>query len=120
MGEAVASYLQAVGIRTRIRTMERAALTTAWREKKLKGLASGITGASGDAATRLEANVSKSGAYTGGTIPEVEDLVDRVTHAPIYELAFIWGIGPRAEEPGINLIRGYAYSAPYEDLKVKR
>jgi peptide/nickel transport system substrate-binding protein len=144
MGEAVASYLQAVGIRTKIRTMERAALTTAWREKKLKGLAIGITGASGNAATRLEAYVSKGGAYTGGTIPEIEDLfqrqaregdikkrealihqiqqmlVDRVTQAPIYELAFIWGIGPRAEEPGISLIRGYAYSAPYEDLKVRK
>jgi peptide/nickel transport system substrate-binding protein len=144
MGEAVASYLQAVGIRTKIRTMERAALTSAWRDKKLKNLIIGITGASGNAATRLEAYVSKEGVYTAGTIPEVEDLfqrqarendvkkrealihqiqqilVDRVTHIPIYELAFIWGIGPKAEEPGINLIRGYAYSAPYEDLKVRK
>jgi peptide/nickel transport system substrate-binding protein len=144
MGEALASYLQAVGIRTRIRTMERATLTTAWREKKLKGVIVGITGAAGNAATRLEAYVSKDGVYSAGVIPEVEDLFqrqaretdvkkrealvhqiqgilhDRVTHIPIYELAFIWGIGPRAEEPGINLIRGYAYSAPYEDLRVKR
>src|SRR5687767_4713502 len=144
MGEAVASYLQAVGIRTKIRTMERAALTSAWRDKKLKNLIIGITGASGNAATRLEAYVSKEGVYTAGTIPEVEDLFqrqarendvkkreamihqiqqilhDRVTHVPIYELAFIWGIGPRAEEPGINLIRGYAYSAPYEELKVRK
>ena len=45
---------------------------------------------------------------------------DRVTHIPIYELAFTWGIGPRLEEPGISLIRGYAYSAPYEDLKLKK
>src|SRR5207247_1718735 len=44
MGEALASYLQAVGIRTRIRTMERAAMTTAWREKKLKNVIVGITG----------------------------------------------------------------------------
>ena len=34
MGEAVAAYVQAVGIRSRIRTMERAAFLTAWREKK--------------------------------------------------------------------------------------
>ena len=144
MGEALASYLQAVGIRSRIRTMERATLTTAWREKKLKGVIVGITGAGGNAATRLEAYVSKEGVYTAGVIPEVEDLFqrqaretdvkkrevlihqiqqilhDRVTHIPIYELAFTWGIGPRLEEPGISLIRGYAYSAPYEDLKLKR
>jgi hypothetical protein len=43
-----------------------------------------------------------------------------VTHVPIYELAFIWGVSPRVEEPGINLIPSYAYSAPYEDLRLKR
>jgi peptide/nickel transport system substrate-binding protein len=104
----------------------------------------GITGAGGNAATRLEAYVSKGGIYTAGTIPEVEDLFqrqaretdvkkregiihqiqqilhDRVTHVPIYELAFIWGVGPRVEEPGINLIRSYAYSGPMEDLKLKK
>src|SRR6058998_1232379 len=144
MGEALASYLQAIGIKSRIRIMERAALTTAWREKKLKNLIVGITGAAGNAATRLEAYVSREGAYTSGIIPEVEDLFqrqareidvkrrealihqiqqilhDRMTHVPIYELAFTWGIGPRLEEPGISLIRGYAYSAPYEDLRLKK
>ena len=144
MGEALASNLQAVGIRTKIRTMERAAMTTAWREKKLKNVIVGITGAGGNAATRLEAYVSKGGIYTAGTIPEVEDLFqrqareldvkkreallhqiqgilhERVTHIPIYELAFIWGVGPRAEEPGVNLIRSFAYSAPLEDLKIKK
>ena len=77
MGEALASYLQTVGIRSRIRTVERATLTTAWREKKLKGLIVGITGAGGNAATRLEAYVSKEGAYTAGVLPEVEDLFQR-------------------------------------------
>ena len=120
MGEALASYLQTVGIKSHIRTMERATLTTAWREKKLKGLIVGITGAGGNAATRLEAYVSKEGVYTAGVIPEVEDLFqrqaretdvkrrealihqiqqilhDRVTHVPIYELAFTWGHRPAA------------------------
>jgi len=136
--------MQAVGIKTRIKTMERAAMTMAWRERKLKNVIVGITGAGGNAATRLEAYVSKDGIYTSGVIPEVEDLFqrqareldpkkreallhqiqeilhDRVTHVPIYELAFIWGVSPRVEEPGINLIRSYAYSAPYEDLRLKR
>jgi peptide/nickel transport system substrate-binding protein len=119
-------------------------MTTAWREKKLKNLIVGITGAGGNAATRLEAYVSKTGVYTAGTMPDVEDLFQRqaretdvkkrealihqiqgllhqrVTHVPIYELAFIWGVGPRVEEPGVNLIRSYAYSAPLEDLKLKK
>src|SRR5262244_1782418 len=144
MGEALAGYLQNIGIRTKIRTMERAAMTTAWREKKLKNVIVGITGAGGNAATRLEAYVSRNGVYTSGVIPEVEDLFqrqaretdpkkreallhqiqgilhDRVIQVPIYELAFIWGVGPRVEEPGINLIRSFAYSGPLEDVRIKR
>ena len=34
--------------------------------------------------------------------------------------AFIWGVGPSVEEPGINLIRSFAYSGPLEDLRLKR
>ena len=144
MGEALVTYLQNVGIRTRIKTMERAAFTSAWRERKLKNVILGISGAGSNASTRLEAYVSKAGAYTAGVLPEVEDLYqrqlreldakkreallhqiqqiihDRMTHIPIYELGFIWGVGPRVEEPGINLIRGFAYSAPLEDVKLKR
>jgi peptide/nickel transport system substrate-binding protein len=144
MGEALASYLQAVGIRTTIRTMERAAMTAAWRERKLKNVIVGITGAGGNAATRLEAYVSRNGIYTSGVFPEVEDLFqrqaretdmkkreallhqiqgilhERVTHVPIYELAFIWGVGPRVEEPGVNLIRSFAYSGPLEEVRLKR
>ena len=144
MGEALVAYLQNVGIRSRLRTMERATMTTAWREKKLKNVIVGITGAGGNAATRLEAYVSRNGVYTAGVMPDVEDLFqrqaretdgkkrealihqiqqilhERVTHVPIYELAFIWGVGPTVEEPGINLIRSFAYSAPLEDLRLKR
>ena len=144
MGEALVSYLQTIGIRSRVRTMERAAMTTAWREKKLKNLIVGITGAGGNAATRLDAYVSQNGIYTSGVMPDVEDLFqrqaretdvkrrealihqiqqilyERVTHIPIYELAFIWGVGPTVEEPGINLIRSFAYSGPLEDVRLKK
>jgi peptide/nickel transport system substrate-binding protein len=46
-------------------------------------------------------------------------LTDNATYVPIYELAFIWGVGPRVEESGANLVPGFAYSAPFEDLKLK-
>ena len=36
-------------------------MTAAWRERKLKNVIVGITGAGGNAATRLEAYVSKGG-----------------------------------------------------------
>jgi peptide/nickel transport system substrate-binding protein len=143
MGDAIGGYLGAIGIKTRVQNMERAAFLTAMREKKLNGVILVITAASGNAATRLEAYVSKAGMYTGGVIPEIEDLfqrqeretdrkkretmlfqiqkalVDRVMHVPIYELAFIWGVGPRVDEPGAGLIKGFSYSAPFEDLKLK-
>jgi peptide/nickel transport system substrate-binding protein len=53
LGEAVAGYLQAAGIRTRIRTMERAAFMSEWQNKKLKGVCLCITGVHGNAATRM-------------------------------------------------------------------
>jgi ABC-type transport system substrate-binding protein len=62
MGEALAGYLGAVGIRTRIRAMERAAFLTAWRERKLRGVLMGLNGAGGNAATRLEAFVTRTGS----------------------------------------------------------
>src|SRR5438093_8977604 len=143
MGEALAGYLQAVGIRTRIKTMERAAFQTAWREKTLHGVLLGITGASGNAATRLEGYVTKTGIYAYGVLPEVEDLFhrqareldrkkrgellhqhqkilfDRVVFAPIWENGFIRGVGPRVQESALELIQAYPYSAPMEDVRLK-
>ena len=143
MGEAIQGYLQAVGIRTRIRSMERAAYFTAWREKKLHGVILVITATFGNAATRLEPYITKDGIYSYGSRPEIDDLYvrqgrepdpkkrealvgqiqktlhEQVMNIPIYELAFIWGVGPRVEVSGANLIPGFAYSAPMEDLKLK-
>ena len=143
LAEGIGNYLQSVGIRTRLRTMERAAFLTAWREKKLRGVIMGLGAPAGNAATRIEVYVSKSGIYSNGVVPEIEDLFarqareldrgkreamlgqiqqimhDRVMHVPIYELAFLWGVGPRVEEACVDHIKGFSYSAPYEDLKLK-
>jgi len=45
---------------------------------------------------------------------------ERAMFAPIYELAFLNGVGPRIAEPGFGLIAAYAFAAPYEDVKLKR
>jgi peptide/nickel transport system substrate-binding protein len=143
MGEAIAGWLQAVGIRTRMRTMERGAFMTAWREKKLHGVVLTISGVSGNAATRLESFVTRSGAFAFGALPEVDDLFRRqareldrkkreailfqiqrilqqqVTQAPVYHLGFPTGIGPRVEDILATPISGF-YMSPYEDLKLKR
>ena len=144
MGEAVANYLQAVGIRSHVKTMERAAFLTAWRERKIPGVIMALVAPSGNAATRLEPFVTRDGFYSYSRLPEAEDLFtrqsrerdrkkreamlhqiqrlihDRVTHAPLMESAFLWAVGPRVEQSGLSLIPGHAYSAPYEDVKLKR
>ena len=142
-GEAIAGYLAAVGIRLKIRTMERAAFLSAWREGKLKGLVFGGIGPAGNAATRLQVMAVKGGAYAAGVLPEVQDLferqsrerdrkkreellhqIQRILHerkifAPIWENGFIRGVGPRVEEAALSLIPYYPYSAPYEDVRLK-
>ena len=60
-GEAIAGYLGAIGIRTRLRTMERAAYFTALQSKKLKGVCFCGAGATyGNASTRMAAIVPRS------------------------------------------------------------
>jgi peptide/nickel transport system substrate-binding protein len=143
MGDAIIANLQAVGIRSHLRTMERAAYFTAWREKKLHGVIKVITAAFGNAATRLEPYATRDGVYAYGSLPEINDLYarqarelditkreamvhqiqqiirDKVTAIPLFEQAFIWGVGPRVAEAGDGRIPGFSYSAPFEDLRLK-
>lgn len=50
----------------------------------------------------------------------IQQLVDeKVMFAPILVIAGLSGVGPRVEEPGIGLIAGYAFSAPFEEVKLK-
>jgi peptide/nickel transport system substrate-binding protein len=143
VGEAVANYLQAVGIRVKLRPLERAAFFKSYGDKKLRNVVQGASGAFGNAATRLEAFVVSGGTYVYGGYPEIDGLFreqaveldrkrreetltkiqqlvhDRAIYAPIWQLAFLNGVGPRVEESGLGLIPGHAYSAPYEDLKLK-
>ena len=74
IGEAVNAYLQAVGIRTRIRTMERATFMSEWGAKKLKGVCLCITGVHGNAATRMSQYVPSDGTYAYGGWPDVDAL----------------------------------------------
>jgi peptide/nickel transport system substrate-binding protein len=143
LAEAIGNYLQAVGIRTRMRTMERATFLTSWREHKLRGVIMGLGAPAGNAATRIEVYATKGGIYSAGEVPEIEALYqrqareldrkkregllhqiqqimyDRAMYVPIYELAFLWGVGPRVEEACVDHIKGFSYSAPYEDLRLK-
>ena len=44
---------------------------------------------------------------------------DQAMYAPIWQLAFISGVGPRVAQSSFGLIKGFVYPAPYEDLTLK-
>ena len=144
IGEPALNYLNAVGIRVRLRLMERAGYYTEYAEKKLRGLMHTGSAAFGNAATRLESYVIGGGRYVYGSHPDMDGLFseqvnetnsrvrqqilhkiqqmahERVLLIPVLEPAFLNGVGPRVETHGLNVIPGFAYSSPYEDLKVKK
>jgi peptide/nickel transport system substrate-binding protein len=131
LGETVSGMLQLVGIRSRVRTMERATFMSSWREKKLRGLLIGATGAAGNAAARLEPFFTKTGIYAYGSLPQLDELfqsqakemdrtrreaqlhkiqqmvTEQVLAAPIFQQGFLCGVGPRVAESGLGLIQGF-------------
>ena len=141
--EVVVNYLQQIGIRAKLIGRERASHWSTYADKKYKNLAYTASGAFGNAATRLESYVVSGGTYVYGGYPDIDSLFkdqaaeldrkrreallhriqqlmhERVMFIPIWELAFINGHGPRVQESGLGLIPGHAYSAPYEDVKLK-
>ncbi len=143
LAEAVVNYFNAVGIKTRLKPLERVAWLSQWREKKIRGVMQAGAGAFGNAATRIDNYMTSQGTYVSGTYPEIDALFakqaqeldrgkreallheiqkiahDRVMFAPIWELAFLNGVGARVEEAGLGLIQDQPYSSPYEDLKLK-
>ena len=142
-GETIVGYFGAVGIRMKVRTMERATFQTAWAGKKLNGVCMCTLANFGNAATRIVDVVTSEGAYARGADPDVEALFkqqaretdkkkreamlhqiqqilyDRARFGPLYE--FIWpsGIGPRVAEAGLMLIDPYPWAAPLEDVRLK-
>jgi peptide/nickel transport system substrate-binding protein len=144
MGEAVGGYLGAVGIKVRIRTMERAAFYPALESKKLKGLCVCINAVYGNAASRMAQTVPSDGAFAYGGYPDVDALYkqqaretdprkreaqlhqiqrllhERVRFAPIMDYIWPSGVGPRVAEPALMLIDPYPWSAPLEDVRLKK
>jgi peptide/nickel transport system substrate-binding protein len=141
--EAVVTYLRAVGIRSRFRTMERVAYLTAWKEKKLKNLLFCGAGGYGNAATRIENYFVTGGLYSPGGYPDIDDLFhqqareldrkkreallhqiqrlahERVLYLPVYALYFNNGVGPRVQESSLGKIPMHYYTAPFEDVRLK-
>ena len=140
--EAVVNYLNAVGIRTKMKILERAAFYAAWQEKKLRGLFITGVGNAGNAATRVEAVIYSKGTTAYGGYPDLDDMflqqarerdvkkreailhriqqltIDRAMFAPIMDFRALMGVGPRVTEHAINVIPMVFFPC-YEDMKLK-
>ncbi len=143
VGETMLNNLGEVGIRAKLRPIERAAFIKGYTEKKFKNLIQAGPGAFGNAATRIESFAVTGGVFAYGGYPDIDALyhqqageldrgkreailhkiqqtiVERVVYAPIWQLAFINGTGPRVAESGFGLIARFPYTAPYEDITLK-
>ena len=134
-----------IGIRAKLRPLERAGVLQGLRREEVQEASSrAASGAFGNAATRLEAFVVKGGAYVYGSYPDIDELFqqqaveldrkkraailhkmqqlvhEKAIYAPIWQLAFINGVGPRVGESGVRPDHGFAYTAPYEDITLER
>jgi peptide/nickel transport system substrate-binding protein len=143
LGEAVLNNLSEVGIRTKLRPMERAAYIKAFAEKTYKNIIQAGPAGFGNAATRLETHAVTGGTFTYGSYPDLDALFaqqagemnyqrreailhqmqqivyERAIYAPIWQLAFLNGVGPRVAESSFGKIPGFPYTAPFEELALK-
>jgi peptide/nickel transport system substrate-binding protein len=143
IGESIVDNLLTVGIRSKLRPIERAAFIKEYSEKKYKNIIQAGPGAFGNAATRIEAQLVKGGVFSYGSYPDIDELyhqqaveldrgkreailfkiqqlmVERTIYAPIWQLAFINGVGARVGESGFGLIPLFPYTSPYEDITLK-
>src|SRR2546427_942315 len=140
--EAIVNDLAVVGIRAKVRPMERAAMQTAQKEKTVKNLTRQGSGAFGNAATRIEAFMHSQGAQSFLRDPGIDawytqqvterdpqkrqallhkiqqKAYDEARFMPIWESAFLCASGPRVAVSGLHR-DSFAYSAPYEDVQLK-
>jgi len=144
LGEAIVNYFGAVGIKMRMRPMERAAYYGALGTKKLKGVCVCSSALYGNAASRMSEVVPSDGTWAYGGYPDIDALYkqqaretdkkkrevllhqiqrllhERVRYAPIYEYIWPSGIGPRVAEPALMMINPYPWSAPLEEVRLKK
>jgi len=142
VAESVVNYLNAAGVRVRLRAMERAAFYAAWKEKKLRGIFMTAAGNSGNAASRVETFIQSKGAYAYGGYPDIDDLfvqqarerdarkreailfkiqqltIDRVMYAPVVDLRALMGVGPRVSRHTITDVWMSPFPS-YEDMTLK-
>ena len=142
IAQSVMNYLNAAGIRVRLKQMERAAFYADWQAKKLRGVFMTGAGNSGNAASRVENFIQSKGAYAYGGYPDIDDLfrkqaaerdrakreallykiqqlsIDRAMYAPVLDFRALMGVGPRVTKHTIAEVWMSPFPS-YEDLEIK-
>src|SRR5712692_2753513 len=142
VAETAMNYLNAAGIRVKLKQMERATFYAAWQEKKLHGLIMIGAGNSGNAASRVETFIQSKGAFAYGGYPDIDELfaqqggerdrtkreailykiqqltIDRAMYAPVMDLRALMGIGPRVTKHTITDVWMSPFPS-YEDIEIK-
>jgi peptide/nickel transport system substrate-binding protein len=142
VAEASVNYLGAVGIRLKIRPMERATFYAAWRDKKIRGIFLTAVGNSGNAASRVQEFIQSKGSYAYGGYPDIDELfqqqarerdpkkreallfkiqqltIDRAMFAPVMDLRALMGVGNRVAKHTITDVWMSPFPS-YEDMRLK-
>jgi peptide/nickel transport system substrate-binding protein len=144
VGEIAINNLAAVGITLKLQPIERAAFYAGYSAKKYRGgVIQAGSGAFGNAATRLASFVVKGGAFAYGSYPDIDALFPqqagerdpekraailarmqqlvfaKAIYAPLWQLGFLNGTGPRVGHSSFGAIAGFPYTAPFEDMTLK-
>jgi peptide/nickel transport system substrate-binding protein len=143
LGEAIVNDLAAVGIRTKMRPLDRAADQAAHHDRTHNGLALQTSAALGSAATRIGTFIASTGAQSWIKDPQIDTwhaeqaternrqhrhailhriqqkLYDEVRFIPIWELGVLHASGPRVAVSGLGLIPLLLFSGPLEDVQLK-
>jgi peptide/nickel transport system substrate-binding protein len=112
--------------------------------KKAKGVCVCTSSLYGNAASRISQVIPSDGAYAYGGYPDIDALYkqqatetdkkkreaqlhqiqrlvyERVRYGPIFEYIWPSGVGPRVAEPALMLINPYPWSAPLEEVRLKK
>ena len=118
--------------------------STAWGAKRLRGVCVCSSAVYGNAASRMSEVVPSEGTYAYGGYPDTDALYrdqgretdkkkreamlhqiqrlmhERVRYGPIFDYIWPSAIGPRVAEPALLMIDPYPWSAPLEEVRLKR
>jgi peptide/nickel transport system substrate-binding protein len=141
--EAVAGYLGAIGIKTKVQKMERAVMFDKRRKRELGGICLCANGGFGNAVTRIDADIVSTGVHSILKDAEIDKLfadqsreldpkkreallkqiqqlvVDRAYFAPIYQLQWPNGVSKAMKVSGMGLIPTFYYTGPFEEIELR-